>query len=247
MARFQNTLVAVRKYDFDVRKAEGSDLWAVGDAILNDKHGDRRRSPSGVKDGSRAALKECAKELASHGFTYSESWLRTLSRNAENFPPNRRHSDYSVHIHEEAGSPRILDWIVKNTPEDRRITVKYVRSMVKQLADDQAQKADKQAQAKGESPPPKPKRSEVEPPKDKESSSPRAMRTMDVLGLSREAKALAEKAKSSIEGVLDNLEPSQVRIITDHALAVVNAWQAVAELVRGNTANKRTHLSVVGE
>ena len=86
MSKFSNVLAAVQVREKHKEQIEGSDLWAIADALVMDcGQPDHRR---GHGDAT-AKISECAAELKQHGFSdYSKSYLDRLRYIVNNFHPD---------------------------------------------------------------------------------------------------------------------------------------------------------------
>ena len=87
-----------------VARAFENSSWALADALFKDAEGTLTGN-----HGMRAV----AAALAEVGLDYTPAWLLNLYRAAEHFPPDRRHPGVGIRIHEAAGSPDMLDAIMK--------------------------------------------------------------------------------------------------------------------------------------
>lgn len=110
-ALFPRVLAAVEAREQHKSALDSRDLWAIGDAVIAECG---ERSTSNVKhDGSRALLKKCAATLVAHGYkSYGVSALVNLRDTAHTFK-GKRHPGISLWVHQEAGSPDFMDWIVE--------------------------------------------------------------------------------------------------------------------------------------
>jgi hypothetical protein len=108
--------------------------WDFADAIVSDvppEEGDGRPSPSGVKDGSRQAVKLLAESLARAGFDYSPTTLRYNRATALVWPEDTRiHKGamFSAHLELRGQNdpPAVLRKLMKQ--HGGRVTTKQVRA-----------------------------------------------------------------------------------------------------------------------
>src|SRR4051812_13896892 len=105
-SEFPHALAAMESVEQSLQEAESQAQWSVGDAVLRDIP----IQATGVKDGSRERLKRLAVLAESHGYRrYPVDYLRRLRSVSSKFPGVRRRTPYLWTIHEEAGTPEILD------------------------------------------------------------------------------------------------------------------------------------------
>lgn len=119
------------------RQFENSN-WLLADELL--KHAD------GMLSGPKG-LNAVAAALADEGLDYSSRWLQDLRRTAEAFPSERRHSGIGVKIHMAAGTPDILDAIMKIAKrDDKPLSLHSVERIMAQLA--REERAEREEEAK---------------------------------------------------------------------------------------------------
>jgi len=91
-------------------------------------------------------LKAVASALADAGMDYSTEWLRQLRLAAETFPEDRRHLSVGIKIHMAAGSPDMMDAIMKIAKrEDRSLSLHSVERIMAQLAREERAERDQKA------------------------------------------------------------------------------------------------------
>lgn len=138
MSRFPNVLAAVELRAKHQGQIDGSDLWAIGDALIKDVELQIDKASGATPDApyskaERARFDVCAKELATKGYPeYSADRLAELRSTARFFPRGRRHShELSFFVHTEAGDPDFLDWCIKK--RGKKLSAQDVRVMRKHL------------------------------------------------------------------------------------------------------------------
>lgn len=131
MSKFPTLLAAVEAREKRMKQVEGSDLWAIGAAVVKECGGTKAFDPSReTYPGTRALVEEAAEELARRGYrTYSNTYLRRLANTAIAYPASRRYEDLSFSIHHEARNPDLLDWAVKKLGGDN-VTTETTRNLV---------------------------------------------------------------------------------------------------------------------
>ena len=103
------------------------DEWKLADAIVAECS---EPGEDGVKNGSQAKMEAMRHEIAkNHGVELSLERIRKLRKVASAFPPGRRRPGVSVEAHLEAGTPNVLDELVKAAPADTALTREYVRQL----------------------------------------------------------------------------------------------------------------------
>src|SRR3954470_4372281 len=108
-SEFPQALAAMERMEETLQEAESQAQWTVGDAVLHDIP----IQPTGVKDGSHERLKRLAGLAESRGYQrYTVDSLRRLRLVSARIPGARRRTPYAWTIHEEAGTPEILDEII---------------------------------------------------------------------------------------------------------------------------------------
>jgi hypothetical protein len=134
--KYPLTLAAAKKRQDN----EAQDSWDLGDALLIEC----------PLDSERGKLLEVARCLQENGCEYNESTLGMFRRVAAEFPKARRLAlAFSVHF--EAGSPDMLDAIVKGAPKGTPITVAFVQRIVQRIRDhEQRRLRERQAKAQAE-------------------------------------------------------------------------------------------------
>jgi hypothetical protein len=101
---FPKTLAAIEAAD----KCQ----WKIGDALL----AEIPWGGSGKKNNEIDKLQRCAQELKKHGHNYATATLSKYRATAHNFSSRgARVPGVSYSVHEEAGSPEMLDAIMKVT------------------------------------------------------------------------------------------------------------------------------------
>jgi flagellar biosynthesis GTPase FlhF len=105
------------------KKGESS-LWEIGDALVVEC----------PLDSEHGKINEAARELQSNGCDYHERTLSNIRATASAFPKSRRR-DFSFSVHDEAGSPEMLDGVVKGAPKGTLISRDYVRLIVARIRD----------------------------------------------------------------------------------------------------------------
>jgi len=108
-------LVTVRDYD--------ATLWGIGDALVAEC------GPPDNTKAVRALIAECAQELADHGCEIDRQQLARFHKVAQSFPKSARRPTLSWAVHAAAGSPDMLDAIVRGA--HKPITAKYARLVVR--------------------------------------------------------------------------------------------------------------------
>jgi len=124
--KFPHVLAAAENRE----KHKSGDLWALGDALIQDIGTPADRGGGG--DGSYAKMKAAARDLKLAGFADKEYALQSLVNYrtvAFAFPRNRRHPEVAFYNHKRAGSPDFLDWIVEESGTD--VTAKEIDRMRK--------------------------------------------------------------------------------------------------------------------
>jgi hypothetical protein len=144
------------------KKGESS-LWEIGDALL-------KECPP---DSDHRKLSEVVAYLQVNGCDYLESWLHRLRATAAAFPKFRR-GNFAFSVYDEAGTPEILDAIVKGVPKGTLVTKRYVQKIVQRLRDHEQR--------------------ELEEQRDKAQAELEAAKAEE-----ERVKALAEKAKTKAE------------------------------------------------
>jgi hypothetical protein len=117
MQTFPLTLAAAK----DAEKSR----WAIGDALI------KECGPPGddhTNNGASAKIAAAAKFLDQNDLTFSVGYLRRLRRVAFLFPDVRTRSSLSWNAHEAAGTPQILDAILKGLPEGTKLTGGIVKA-----------------------------------------------------------------------------------------------------------------------
>jgi hypothetical protein len=90
-------------------------LWEIGDALLEECG---PPSEDGRDNGSREKLEEAAAEIEQLNIEgYSAGRLYNLRKVAHNFPPDRRVPGVSWDAHRLAGSPEMLEAIIKHAAD----------------------------------------------------------------------------------------------------------------------------------
>jgi hypothetical protein len=117
-----------------VRQGEKA-IWKIGDELIA-ALGNPPKST--VRDESRKKFEPVAEELLEHGYEYGVESLSKIRRTAADFPPSRRHPGVSFTAHQEAGSPDILDAILKATPKGTLISKRYIRAAKKGMFDEKS-------------------------------------------------------------------------------------------------------------
>lgn len=108
-----------------------SSLWEIGDALREE-----------CIDSSREELERVQEEAEEHNvFDYEVSYLAKLLQTAKNFPRRSRNSSISWTAHFRAGSPEMLEAIVRATPKRQEITQDYVDTARALIEQKQAEKA----------------------------------------------------------------------------------------------------------
>jgi hypothetical protein len=98
---------------------------ALADAILAECS---EPGPNGVRNGSNAKMKAMQQEIAqNHDIDLSLVRILKLRKVASTFPPDRRRQGVSLEGHIEAGTPEVLDEVIKNAPAGKRITREHIR------------------------------------------------------------------------------------------------------------------------
>ena len=117
MQTFPLTLAAAK----DAEKSQ----WAIGDALV------KEIGPPSVdhaNNGSGERIAAVAKFLDENGLEYGVTYLRRLRQVSYAFPDARTRTSVSWHAHEAAGSPKILDAIMKGLPEGTKPTGAIVKA-----------------------------------------------------------------------------------------------------------------------
>jgi len=131
-SEFPNALAAIERTEQLLQETESQAQWDVGDAILQDIP----IQPRGVKDGSLERFERLAVIAEANGYPrYSVNYLRRLRSVSWKFPPDvRRRTSYSWTIHDEAGTPEILDKIIRMAQaEGVPVSSRYVRTKRHQI------------------------------------------------------------------------------------------------------------------
>lgn len=264
--KFPNVLAAVEAREKHLVIAEGSDLWAIGAALIRDCRNSRRPLLRGDHDGSHALLAAASEELAEHGYpTYDPRYLSSIMVTTEMFPVNRRQKHLSFSHHVEAQNPEILDWIVKSfvkRTDDDEISKRYIRDMVVRWHErlqqkhkrkhDEAKDKRRRARTKAEIEEADAEIEATEPPPSKRTMSPpegdeaiAVLKELDVLKNAREAKRLAVATKADIKDAVNQLDDTAIAVLSEACLEAMNAWKDVADTVRKATENKRGHLAAL--
>ena len=127
---FPSIIKAARQYE--------TSSWLLADELL--KHAE---STFGGEHGLNAV----AAALADAGMEYTARWLSELRRTAETFSPDRRHPSVGVKIHNIAGSPEMMDAIMKMAKRDSRpLSLHSVERIMAQLA--REERAEREEEAK---------------------------------------------------------------------------------------------------
>jgi hypothetical protein len=101
--------------------------WKLADAILAECSDP---GPNGARNESQAKMEAMRQEIKiNHGVEYSLVWIRKNRQVASAFPPDRRRSGVSLAAHMEAGTPDVLDGLVKAEPVGTVFTVAKVREL----------------------------------------------------------------------------------------------------------------------
>ena len=247
--QFPNVVAAVEVREQRLSKTAGSDLWAIGDALMKDIS---RTAPCGDgNDGSREEIEKCSKELEKLGYkSYTISWLARILATAEAFPKSKRKENVPFSAHQVSGNPEILDWIEKSAGNNK-VTDDLAKDMVSLWKERLKTK-----QPKGEKLPAK-----KDMPAPSKDDIPVVAKELSLLRFGREAKKLAAEASrlareaiDEIDGVMLDVNPSFIAVATETALEAAKslenaatAWRDVSNTVRKTTQDKRRHLAVVGE
>jgi hypothetical protein len=120
--------------------------WAIGDALLKE-FGPPVNLGSGRCHDDLLTIRDAAEEMLQLGFTGEEfgvrqdpdnllswrleGWLVKARDVAYQFPPDKRQPDLPWAVHSAAGHPGVLTQTMKDAPKGTRITVDYVRAMLK--------------------------------------------------------------------------------------------------------------------
>jgi hypothetical protein len=131
--------------DAAIQKIE-SGGWELADAIVAEcsETGD-----DGVRNASYAKMEEMRQEIAAnHGLHLSLERIRKLRQVASAFRPGRRRPAVSVESHLEAGTPDVLDELIKGAPNGAILTRDYIRGHKHptEKAEEQQQKAERRRQ-----------------------------------------------------------------------------------------------------
>jgi len=117
MPTFPLTLAAAK----DAEKSR----WAIGDALVQEC------GPPGddhTNNGTGMKIAAAAEFLGANGLEFSESYLRRLRKVAYSFSDVRTRSSVSWNAHEAAGSPKILESIIRGLPEGTKATGAIVKA-----------------------------------------------------------------------------------------------------------------------
>jgi hypothetical protein len=109
--------------------------WAIGDALVMECG-----PPGGdhSNNGASAKIAAVAKFLAENGREFSESYLRRLRQVAFSFSDVQTRSSVSWNAHEAAGTPEILDAIMKGLPAGVKPTAARDRAYVEERREREA-------------------------------------------------------------------------------------------------------------
>ncbi len=109
--------------DAAIRKKEGGE-WDLADAISAECP---ETGEDGERNGSYAKMTAMRDEIAkNHGVVLSFERIRKLRKVASAFPPGRRRPAISLEAHLEAGTPEVLDELIK-AAAGTALTRDYVR------------------------------------------------------------------------------------------------------------------------
>jgi hypothetical protein len=112
--------------DAAVRNLADSE-WKLADAIVAECS---EPGEDGVRNGSQAKMEAMRTEIAkNHGVELSLERIRKLRKVASAFPPGRRRPGLSVEAHLEAGTPDVLDELVKAAPAGAILTRANLRDL----------------------------------------------------------------------------------------------------------------------
>lgn len=242
---FPNVLAAVEKREAHKADLDCRDLWAIGDALIDDcgrPNRDVAISGRGKRDGSTAKIKQCAAILNERGFKgYENATLLDLREGADTFGKSKRHVGISMWVHLEAGSPDFMDWIVEQHGTGKRggagISVPQIRKLRKRWKELERQQRKKAYEAAKEeerhAPTPQAKekaRERVEELRGMPEPSPRTLprpdresaAQLDVmadnLDLSAQSKTIVadlRKQLSTIDGMKDGIHPDFIEALDD--------------------------------
>ena len=219
--------------------------WRIGDALLEE-------IPMG-KEGHRtdayAELEECAKELLGEGHDIAPDTLRSYRLVSSQFPPGRRRADVSWTSHRNAGSPEMLDAIIKVAGKKTlsRQAISDTKEIVQQHHAREWREEQRRAGV------------EVKPlPKGfgKRSVTPIPQKALGGLRLLGEVMRITgelEKARDIITGATEFVRENLTRLdaedtegFTKYAFDIVKKGHRLADVAQRLADRRRKHLSVVG-
>ena len=163
MSKFPNLLAAVELRAKHEGQVEGSDLWAIGDALIKDVGPPAMSAPGAdikshskeiYHDGSHAKIKDASEMLIAKGYpNYSLKYLINLRAVARLFPRESRHVDLSWSVHDEAGDAKFLDWAITAAKKHgiKKLSKRDVIAMrdhLRDLEDEKREHKQKKAQEK---------------------------------------------------------------------------------------------------
>lgn len=212
--KFPLTLAAVKKGE--------TSLWDIGDALI-------KECGSG-NEKLRAASQYL---LDNGGYEYSQSYLFSLQLTAFNFPKNARKPGIAFATHRVAGSPKVLEALIKGTPSGTNLSQHYVENVLSaQRRGQEAMKRAAEAKAQAERERAEAKQAEAErkvrEAKDAKERAQAAKEAVRAAKETRQAEREERKARSAPIKKSAPPEPEEV-----HPLAVeTSAFANVAEVTR---------------
>lgn len=225
MSKFPKTIAAIQRRD--------RSQWEIGDALLAETD----------VGGSHDELQEVAEELEHQKIEgYSIEHLRKLRATSHNFPSRARETSISWDAHKHAGSPEMLETIVKSAGS-KPVTRDLVRSMKPVIEQHQERKYKEENPGK-----PLPKRGEMPAPSAKEVRGLALQAEMlrynsKILGCRGEMEDVAEWLEKNLE----KLTSIEVDYLVETMLSLVEETRRITEMARKLKAGRRAHLSVVGD
>ena len=233
MSKFPRTIAAVQKRD--------RSLWEIGDALLAECG---KPSEHGVNDGSYAKLGQAAAEIEALKIAdYSVKTLSRLRYIAFTFPRTSRKEVLSWQAHEVAGSPEMLDAVVKVSGK-QKVAVQVVRETRKaiEIEDERKEQQKRRADPEYKTPPQR----RVTPPTPKEATGlaflAESLRQGVVVSrCTRDMESVAEW----LEKNLHKLESVEIDDLVDSCLSLAETARQVADAARKLRTNRRSHLALV--